>query len=56
MNFKSRNVNTNQDNFERSENQFQLGQITSVEFRQAQINLQNAQTSYNLAKYDAKLG
>lgn len=52
---QEQNVKTNQDNFERSENQFQLGQITSVEFRQAQVNLQNAQTSYNLAKYDAKL-
>ncbi len=52
---QEQNIKTNQDNFERSENQFELGQITSVEFRQAQINLQNAQTSYNLAKYDAKL-
>lgn len=52
---QEQNVKTNQDNFERSKNQFDLGQITSVEFRQAQINLQNAQTSYNLAKYDAKL-
>ncbi len=52
---QEQNVKTNQDNFKRTENQFQLGQITSVEFRQAQINLQNAQTSYSLAKYDAKL-
>ncbi|HCO83238.1 MAG TPA: transporter, partial [Arenibacter sp.] len=35
--------------------QFQLGRITSIEFRQAQINLLNAQTNKNLAKYDAKL-
>ncbi|WP_317128785.1 TolC family protein [Mesohalobacter halotolerans] len=52
---QEQNVKTNQDNFKRTENQFELGQITSVEFRQAQINLQNAQTSYSLAKYDAKL-
>jgi outer membrane protein TolC len=26
-----------------------------LEFRQAQLNLLNAQTSYNLAKFDAKL-
>ena len=52
---QEQNVKTNQDNFKRSENQFQSGQITSVEFRQAQVNLQNAQTSLNLAKYDAKL-
>ncbi|WP_372916834.1 TolC family protein [Salegentibacter sp.] len=49
------NVATNQDNFERSEEQFKLGRITSIEFRQAQVNLLDAQTSKNLAKYDAKL-
>ncbi|SFN53627.1 TolC family protein [Salegentibacter flavus] len=49
------NVTTNQDNFERSEEQFKLGRITSIEFRQAQVNLLDAQTSLNLAKYDAKL-
>ena len=52
---QEQNVKTNENNFQRSENRFQSGQITSVEFRQAQINLQNARTSYNLAKYDAKL-
>jgi outer membrane protein TolC len=54
-NLQEQNVQTNIDNFNRTENQFELGQITSVEFRQAQVNLQNARTSYNLAKYDAKL-
>ncbi len=49
------NVATNRDNFERSEEQFNLGRITSIEFRQAQVNLLDAQTSLNLAKYDAKL-
>jgi len=49
------NVVTNQNNFERTEEQFKIGQITSIEFRQAQINLLNARTSKNLAKYDAKL-
>ena len=48
-------VITNQNNFERSREQYQLGRITSIEFRQAQINLLNAQTTKNLAKYDAKL-
>lgn len=54
-NLQEQNVKTNIDNFSRTENQFDLGQINSVEFRQAQVNLQNARTSYNLAKYDAKL-
>lgn len=52
---QGQNVVTNQNNFERSKEQFQLGRITSIEFRQAQINLLNAQTNKNLAKYDAKL-
>ena len=49
------NVRTNEDNFERSREQFKLGRITSIEFRQAQVNLLDARTSLNLAKYDAKL-
>lgn len=49
------NVNTNLNNFSRSEEQYKLGRITSIEFRQAQINLLDARTSLNLAKYDAKL-
>ena len=49
------NVATNLDNFNRTEEQYKLGQVTSIEFRQAQVNLLNARTSLNLAKYDAKL-
>ncbi|MBQ4820773.1 TolC family protein [Aquimarina sp. MMG016] len=52
---QQQNVLTNQNNFDRSRERFKLGQITSIEFRQAQINLINAQTNKNLAKYDAKL-
>jgi outer membrane protein TolC len=55
FNIQSQNVLTNENNFERSNEQFQLGRITSIEFRQAQINLLNAETNKNLAKYDAKL-
>ena len=43
------------NNYERSQERYKLGQITSVELRQAQINLLNAQTNKNLAKYEAKL-
>jgi outer membrane protein TolC len=48
-------VITNQNNFDRTFQQFKIGQISSIEFRQAQLNLLNAQTSLNLAKFDAKL-
>jgi outer membrane protein TolC len=51
---EEKNVETNKRNFSRTEEQFKLGQITSIEFRQAQINLLNAQSNLNLAKYDAK--
>ncbi len=52
---QKKNVTTNQNNFSRTQKQFNIGQVNSVEFRQAQLNLLNAQTSYNLAKFDAKL-
>ncbi|MCB7481571.1 TolC family protein [Christiangramia sediminis] len=52
---QEQNVKTNLDNFNRSEEQYKLGRISSIEFRQAQINLIDARTSLNLAKYDAKL-
>lgn len=48
-------VLTAENNFNRTEERFKLGQITSVEFRQAQINLLNAKTALNNAKFDAKL-
>tara|TARA_R110001583_G_scaffold6491_4_gene32772 strand:+ start:10160 stop:11476 length:1317 start_codon:yes stop_codon:yes gene_type:complete len=51
---QEKNVETNQQNFSRTEEQFKLGQITSIEFRQAQVNLLNAQSNLNQAKYDAK--
>lgn len=49
------NVETAKGNFERSDERYKLGQISSLELRQAQINLLNAQTNKNLAKYEAKL-
>lgn len=52
---QEQNVKTAINNYDRSLERFKLGQITSVELRQAQINLLNAQTNKNLAKYEAKL-
>lgn len=49
------NLHTNKRNFERSQEQYQLGQLTSIDFRQAQLNLLRAETSYNQAKYTAKI-
>ena len=55
LDLQKKNISTAKNNFERSSEQYKLGQITSVELRQAQVNLLNAQTSKNLDKYDAKL-
>lgn len=51
---QKKNVETNKRNFLRTEEAFKLGQITSIEFRQAQVNLLNAQSNLNQATYDAK--
>jgi len=52
---EEKNVETNKRNFSRSEEQFKLGQIITVEFRLAQVNLLSAINSYNQAKYTAKV-
>lgn len=49
------NLQTNRDNFQRSEERYELGQVTSIEFRQAQLNLLNAELAKSQAKYNAKL-
>ena len=51
---EKKNLQTNQRNFERTLEQQKLGQITSIEFRQAQLNLLNAKLNFNRAKYEAK--
>ncbi len=51
---QEQNVKTNKLNFERSNERYKLGQISSIDFRQAQINLINAELSRNNAKFVAK--
>jgi len=48
-------VETNKENFTRTEEQVKIGRLSSIEFRQAQLNLINAQTSLNNAQLNAKL-
>ncbi|WKK67261.1 TolC family protein [Lutimonas zeaxanthinifaciens] len=55
LNAEEKNVETNRQNFLRSEEQFKLGQIITVEFRLAQVNFLSAINSYNQAKYTAKV-
>jgi outer membrane protein TolC len=52
---EAKNLETNNINFRYTEDQYQIGQISSVEYRQAQLNLLNATRSYNQAKFDAKV-
>ena len=49
------NLEANQQNFERTQEQYRLGQVTSLDFRTAQSNLLNAQTAFINARYEAKL-
>ncbi len=49
-----KNLETNQRNFDRTLEQQKLGQITSIEFRQAQFNLLRAKLNFSKAKYEAK--
>lgn len=52
---QEKNLHTNQDNFNRTNERYKQGQVTSIEFRQAQLNLLNAALAQNQAKYGAKL-
>ena len=52
---QEKNIQTTQNNFDRTQERYNLGQVTSIEFRQAQINLVNSKTAANNAKFDAKL-
>jgi len=52
---EKKNMETNKRNFQRSSEQFKIGQIISVEFRLAQVNYLNSVTNFNLAKYTAKI-
>ncbi|WP_370479889.1 TolC family protein [Tamlana flava] len=49
------NIKTSQNNFDRTEEKFKLGQVNSIEFRQAQLNLLSTELSRNRARYLAKL-
>ncbi|MFK7750250.1 MAG: TolC family protein, partial [Kordia sp.] len=52
---QEKNIKTAENNFNRTKEKFKIGQVNSIEFRQAQLNLLNAELSRNQAKYNAKL-
>lgn len=49
------NLESTQLNFDRTRELYDLGQVTSTEFREAQLNLIRAKTTITNAKFDAKL-
>lgn len=54
FNAEKANLETAVKNFERSDDLYKQGQINSIEFRQAQLNLRNAQNNFSISKYNAK--
>ena len=55
LNAQQINLETNNNNFKRNQEKYALGQVTSIEFRKAQLNFLNAKLSVNKAKFEAKL-
>ncbi|MFC2130922.1 TolC family protein [Bacteroidota bacterium] len=55
LNLEESNLKTSEENFNRSKELYQLGQLTSIEFRDSQVNLMNAKKRINEAEYSAKI-
>ena len=55
MRTSSENIRANEANFERTVSRHEQGQVSSVEFRQAQLNLMRAKITAINARYDTKL-
>jgi len=52
---EEKNKQTNRLNFSRSGDMFRLGQISSIDFRKAQVDLEDSINRYNQAMYVAKI-
>ena len=50
-----KNLETNKLNFERNLEQYNLGQLSSIQFRDAQLKLQKAELQKNSSKYSTKI-
>ena len=55
LNVQEQSLSTSNNNFLRNLEKYDIGLVSSIEFRNAQINLLNAKLSRNTARYDAKL-
>lgn len=54
LQIQNQNLETNKLNFLRTQEKYKIGQVNSIQFRQAQQNLLNAENNLNIAKYSAK--
>ena len=52
---QQQNLEVAELNFQRTEELYRLGQATTTQFREAQLNLSRAKSNISTAKYDAKL-
>ncbi len=52
---QEQSLNTSNNNFLRNLEKYDIGIVSSIEFRNAQLNLLNAKLSRNSARYEAKL-
>lgn len=55
LNAQKTSLITAQRNFERTQQQYKLGQVTGTTFREAQLNLVRTKNALNTARYQAKL-
>ena len=55
LNVQEQSLNTSDNNFQRNLEKYEIGLVSSIEFRNAQINLLNAKLARNTARYDAKI-
>lgn len=55
LELEEKNLEAAELNFKRTEELFNLGQVTNTQFREAQLNLIRAKNSISAAKYSAKL-
>ena len=55
LDVEQKSLDVNLQNLDRTTDLYNRGQLTSVDFRQAQLNLLNSEVGYNNARYQAKL-
>lgn len=55
LDVEQNSLNVNMQNLDRTTDLYNRGQLTSVDFRQAQLNLMNSEVGYSTARYQAKL-